>query len=509
MSAQDNLQALLRLLTTGRNKLTMIAAMGRVKALRAADLADLKYSIAAIATADLEIISKAINDTKAAKSLQAACKMQVKDPNKKRPAESSLLSAPKRTKSIFELAPELQTPHDIEAALALPQPSEDEEAISNCSVYTNRAPLVLAFAVSLLKYTMSEQPLSSRLSLGQAVVSLNSRTKAANLGLDKESTAKKDGWGTGQPRIRILGREVHILKRGDYDWKTKDEESEVKPPVKTFSMFGTEKKEHHEWTVSVTVTSKKSTFVARSIAVSSPGEARSELQKLMASNAELREASHNITAWRVPRDQGGIIEESNDDGECGGGRHILEVMKSSDIVGALLVVTRWYGGIMLGTDRWRLMTQVSQDTLSQRLRITGIVGAEPLWGLDLDSMQNKDSLVGGASADMPIYRPEGARTYLLKSFPNPPPIATGENSTKKKQTAAEQERELERNLSLLLGALDKLFASWVEQINRDELDRRAWAWYVKVRPDIQSGVAGWGGKAEVKLSSILDLRRSA
>jgi len=468
-------------------------------------------SISSIASADLETVSTAINDPKAAKSLQTACKAIVKDPEKKRPAESSLASASKRTKSVYELAPESQTPQAIEAALALPQPSEDEEAISKSSIYTNRAPLVLAFAVQLLKYTMPEQPLSSRLSLGQAVVSLNSRSKAVSLGLEKESSAEKEGWGTGQPKVRVLGREIHVLKRGDYDWKGEEdgpgsEEDRQKAQPKTFSMFNTKKKEPSQWTVSATMTSKKSTFVARSIEVSSPADARSELQKLLANNADLREASHNITAWRVPRDQGGVIEEANDDGESGGGRHILSVMQSSNIVGVLLVVTRWYGGIMLGPDRWRLMTQVSQDALSQRLRVTGIVGAEPLWGLDLEGMQSKNAPVtGGTAAGMPIYRPESARAYLLKSFQSPPPT---DETAKKKKTGVALERELEQNLGLLLGALDKLFKSWAEHLSRDELDRRAWGWYVRVRPDVESGVAGWGGKAEVKLSEILELRRN-
>jgi hypothetical protein len=102
--------------------------------------------------------------------LQTACKALLKDPDKKRSAESSLTSSSKRVKSAYELISEPQTPQELEASLVLPQPSEDEETISKTTIYTNRAPLVLAFAVELLKYTMPEQPLSSRLSLGQYVL---------------------------------------------------------------------------------------------------------------------------------------------------------------------------------------------------------------------------------------------------------------------------------------------------------------------------------------------------
>ena len=484
-------------------------------------------SIAAISTADISTINTAISDAKAAKSLQTACKSLVKDPSKKRTAESALSPSTKRTKSAYELASEPQTPQALEESLELPQPSADEEAISQTTIYTNRAPLVLAFAVQLLKYTMPEQPLSSRLSLAQAVVSANSRSKAVSLGLEKGASAEGEGWGMGQPKVRVLGREVHVLKRGGYHWRQEDqsvgsreehgpnlkgegsggdatgEEPASNPVPQGIQQDGTKS----DWAISASVTSKKSTFVARSIAVSSPSQCRAVIQKLLANNKTLREADHNITAWRVRSDSGSIIEESNDDGESGGGRHILQIMQSSDVVGMVLVVTRWYGGIMLGPDRWRIMSQVSRDALSQRLRVTGILGQEALWGLDLETMRSTDAPVtGGTTGGMSTYKPELARSYILKAFGSPPPTA---DSPAKKKSGAALGREKEENLGLLLGALDLLFSSWVEHISRDELDRRAWTWYVQVRPEVESGVAGWGGKGEVPLSRILGLQRKA
>jgi hypothetical protein len=385
--------------------------------------------------------------------------------------------------------------------------------------------LVLAFAVQLLKYTMPEQPLSSRLSLAQAVVSVNSRSKAVSLGLEKGSSAQ-EGWEMGQPKIRVLGREIHVLKRGGYDWRPEDTGAETENNILDANDEGSagaavtegepaaspipgsisQDVGKRDWAVSASVTSKMSTFVARSIAVSSPSQARAALQKLLSSNKDIREADHNITAWRVRGDSGGLIEETNDDGESGAGRHILQVMQSSDVVDTLLVVTRWYGGIMLGPDRWRIMSQVSRDALSQRLRVSGIIGGEALWGLDLEAMQRTDAPVtGGSAGGIPIYRPESARSYIMKAFGSPPPAADG---PAKKKSGAALEREKEDNLGLLLGALDMLFACWSEHISRDELDRRAWTWYVQTRPEVESGVAGWGGKGEVPLSNILNLRRN-
>ena len=67
------------------------------------------------------------------------------------------------------------SPSQTEKALSLPL-SRGFKDFSNAGILTNRAPLVLAFALTVSKYTMPEQPLSSRLSFVQAVVSANSRT---------------------------------------------------------------------------------------------------------------------------------------------------------------------------------------------------------------------------------------------------------------------------------------------------------------------------------------------
>lgn len=104
-------------------------------------------------------------------------------------------------------------PASIEESLALPVSNADERDLANVNLHTNRAPLVLAFAVTLLKYTMPSQPLSSRLSLAQAVVSMNSKTKAIHLGTDKGTSAESEGWGQGQPKVKIMRHDVSIMKR--------------------------------------------------------------------------------------------------------------------------------------------------------------------------------------------------------------------------------------------------------------------------------------------------------
>lgn len=517
MATQKDVQDLLRMLTSGRNKMQVMDAIGRVKILQSAGF----RSLSEIANGDLAALSKALGDEKAAKQLKTAAKKETGSDDKKRAPDA------KRSRSVYELANEPQTQEAQEASLALPE-SIDEEEISKATIYSNRAPLVLAFVVTLLKYTMPEQPLSSRLSLAQAVVSLNSQSKAASIGISSSATAEKEGWGHGQPKVRIMSREVPVLKRGGYEFKTsehqepREEDSHQRIKAEDESQFPESSgnttditatgeqplvvKDTPKWAVSETVTSKGSTFVARSTAIKSSADARQLLNELMASNPVLRDATHNVTAWRVQSEKGGIIEECEDDGETGGGRHVLSILKSDNLVGVMLVLTRWYGGAMLGSQRWVLMTQVCHDSLSQRLRVPGTIGKEALWGLDLEAMRSTNAPVaGGTAAGMPIHKPESARAYIMKAF------ASGESTdgspAKKKKTGLALEREKEHNLGLLLGALDLLFSSWVQHISRDDLDRRAWIWYTEVRPEVEPGVSGWGAKGPVRLAQVLNLRR--
>lgn len=306
---------------------------------------------------------------------------------KKRAHDADGIGSPvKKSKKTF-LSSGVSSPSLLESALALPLSSNVGE-ISSTVLVTNRAPLVLAFAVVVLKYTMPEQPLSSRLSLAQAVVSANSRSKAVSLGIEPGKSAEDEGWAQGQPTVKVLGREIAVLKRWGYSWH------EESPSKKT------------------------------------AGDA---------SNLESPET-----------------ENSENTG-----------LKAS--------------------------------------------GEQPaLWGLDPEAMKRSNPKAPGPrqiSSVLPIHRPEQAREYLLKSFTLQKQTDPNIGKAKKKKSSSDSMSEREKCLALLLGAIDLLCQSWASVLSKDEMDRRAWSWYVVVRPDIQHGVGGWGQKGAVQLSKILDLRR--
>jgi hypothetical protein len=282
------------------------------------------------------------------------------------------------------------------------------------------------------------------------------------------------------------------------------------------------------WSSSTPLHLKKSTFLAHACSLPSHSFSPSTLlTTLLTANPNLRSATHNAWAYRSTHPNTGAISESSyDDGETGAGNLLLRIMRELGATDTFVVMTRWYGGIMLGPDRWRLMRNVVVQALSERGRKTGnevVVDGEAVWGLDLEGMRSKSNSHGngggggGRERDMTsvigtsIHAPQAARAYLLKSFASAPVTSEETSPTTKKSTAKKSiralEEEKEENLGLLLGALRLLYDSWADHLTAAELDRRAWSWYIAVRPEVDSGPAGWGAKGVLKLKDILDLRR--
>ena len=90
-------------------------------------------------------------------------------------------------------------------------------------------------------------------------------------------------------------------------------------------------------------TEKRSVFIGYAAPVGSESEAREFVAKIKKKHSDAR---HNVSAYVL---SGGVMH-SSDDGEPSGtaGVPVLEVIKKSDILNAVVVVTRYFGGILLG-----------------------------------------------------------------------------------------------------------------------------------------------------------------
>lgn len=94
---------------------------------------------------------------------------------------------------------------------------------------------------------------------------------------------------------------------------------------------------------------KRSRFIAALIPVTSESQAQEEIQKL---KKKYYDARHNCYAYIVfSDDKKEIIERSSDDGEPSGtaGKPMLDILVGNEIRNILAVVTRYFGGTLLGS----------------------------------------------------------------------------------------------------------------------------------------------------------------
>ena len=67
-------------------------------------------------------------------------------------------------------------------------------------------------------------------------------------------------------------------------------------------------------------------------------------------------AAHNIWSYRV----GTQYSDNDDDGETAAGKRLALLLTHSNATNVFVVVTRWYGGIHLGPDRFRHINNVAR-----------------------------------------------------------------------------------------------------------------------------------------------------
>ena len=92
---------------------------------------------------------------------------------------------------------------------------------------------------------------------------------------------------------------------------------------------------------------KKSKFICNLIKVETQEEAENMIKKM---KKKYYDARHNCVAYRVMENEQ-IVEKSSDDGEPSGtaGAPMLNILQGSNLCNIIVIVTRYFGGILLGT----------------------------------------------------------------------------------------------------------------------------------------------------------------
>lgn len=156
---------------------------------------------------------------------------------------------------------------------------------------------------------------------------------------------------------------------------------------------------------------RKSRFLAQAVSLPAVEQAADLIAQLSTANA-----SHNCWAWRC-----GQQYRFHDDGEPSGtaGRPILAAIENQEFDQVLIVVTRWYGGIQLGTGGLArayggCATQVLQSASSKILvPRTTLAGHCPYTYLDVFKVRIAEA---GAVLNSEEFDAEGA--WLNLSVPD-------------------------------------------------------------------------------------------
>ena len=95
------------------------------------------------------------------------------------------------------------------------------------------------------------------------------------------------------------------------------------------------------------IVEKKSKFIANIFYIETEEEAKEKLKEI---KAKYYDARHNCYAYSI-MNENGIISRSSDDGEPSGtaGSPMLNILQKRELINVLVIVTRYFGGILLGT----------------------------------------------------------------------------------------------------------------------------------------------------------------
>ena len=121
--------------------------------------------------------------------------------------------------------------------------------------------------------------------------------------------------------------------------------------------------------VGETITDRGSTFQAHAIKIKNKKE-YDFYRKCLLTQKKIKKATHNITAYRCIVDNSNqIIEDYDDDGEHGAGIRVLGILQKMELINLFVMVTRWYGGILLHQDRFKRINDSAQNLLNQHFDV--------------------------------------------------------------------------------------------------------------------------------------------
>ena len=134
------------------------------------------------------------------------------------------------------------------------------------------------------------------------------------------------------------------------------------------------------------IVEKKSKFIANLIHVESIEDAENKIKEI---KKKYYDARHNCVAYRVS-EGGQIVEKSSDDGEPSGtaGGPMLNILQKNNLCNLVVIVTRYFGGILLGTGGLvRAYSDATLQVIEKATKVIKVQGVKIEVGLDYSNLE--------------------------------------------------------------------------------------------------------------------------
>lgn len=135
------------------------------------------------------------------------------------------------------------------------------------------------------------------------------------------------------------------------------------------------------------IVEKKSKFIANLIPIETVQEAEDIIKEI---RKKYHDAKHHCIAYRI-LEENQIIEKSSDDGEPSGtaGAPMLNILQKNQLANVLIVVTRYFGGILLGTGGLvRAYSDALLKAIKESVLLKKVKGIEMLVKVDYANFDN-------------------------------------------------------------------------------------------------------------------------
>ena len=137
---------------------------------------------------------------------------------------------------------------------------------------------------------------------------------------------------------------------------------------------------------SAEIVEKKSRFIANIYNVESKEEAEEKIKQI---KKKYYDAKHHCFAFSII-EENGITQKSSDDGEPSGtaGAPILNIIKSNNLQNVVIIVTRYFGGILLGTGG---LTRAYSEAAGKVVEQSELIQKEPGMEVELEIDYNDNA----------------------------------------------------------------------------------------------------------------------